>query len=146
MLVYADTNIYCRPFDDLSQLKTSLETENIFVLFDLISINKISLITSDILNFELNRTDILKQIRIKPFLDLSIKHINQTEFLKKLASKIKNQCQINPRDSIHVASAIFGKAEFFLTCDNGILKKSSCLNKNFNLNVINPIQFIGQIL
>jgi predicted nucleic acid-binding protein len=46
---------------------------------------------------------------------------------------------IASKDALHIACAIEGKAEFFLTTDKGILKKSSEI---VQLKCINPVQFI----
>lgn len=146
MQIYADTNIYCRPFDDLSQSKIALETESIFVLFESINKNKLSLTTSDILKLELLRTDPLKQIRVKSFLSLADKHVSESENIKDLAYQISKCCKISPRDALHLSSAVVGRADYFLTCDSGLLRKSDCLHKNFCLIIINPVQFVWQIL
>jgi predicted nucleic acid-binding protein len=41
-------------------------------------------------------------------------------------------------DALHIASAIEGKANFFLTTDNGILKKKHLVTK---VIILNPINF-----
>lgn len=146
MKIYADTNIYCRCFDDRSQLRIAFESESIDILFDMIKKHELILITSDILNLELSRIDPLKQIRIKPFLAMSRKHVNEILRIKDLAYKINSQCKIDPRDALHLSSAVAGNAKIFLTCDDGMLKKSECVNRNFSINVVNPIQFIQSFI
>ena len=47
---------------------------------------------------------------------------------------------IRPRDAIHLACALKGEAEYFLTCDNKLIKKSSELG--INLKIMNPLKFI----
>ena len=45
-------------------------------------------------------------------------------------------------DSLHLACAIQGKADYFLTTDNGILKKSKIIQ---GLKVIDPNNFIREV-
>lgn len=140
--VYADTNIYARPFDDYSQARIFLEGEAALLIFKTISQKKFSLITSDILKLEIERTIEPKRFQMKTFLELSDKHIFQSKEVLNLARKILKTCKISPRDAIHLSSAKMGKAKYFLTCDDDILKSKDCLEKYFTIKVINPTQFI----
>lgn len=142
MEIYADTNIYARPFDDYSQPRIFLEGEAALLIFKAISQKRFSLITSDILKLEIERTLEPKRIQMKSFLELSGKHIFQSKKVLNAARKILKTCKIPPRDAIHLASAKIGKVKYFLTCDNDILKKDYCLEKYFCLKVANPLQFI----
>ncbi len=47
---------------------------------------------------------------------------------------------IKSRDSIHLACALKGKAKYFLTCDDKLIKKASELD--INIKIINPLRFI----
>lgn len=142
MWIYADTNVFARPFDNYSQPRIALEGEACLLILKAISQNKLSLITSDILKLEIERTAIQKKIKIKSFLKFSKKNIPETEKVLDLAREILKKCKIPPRDVIHLASSKIGEAKYFLTCDDDILKKSDCLENYFSIKVLNPIQFI----
>ena len=45
-------------------------------------------------------------------------------------------------DSLHIACAIKAKAEYFITTDDGILKKSMLVK---NVRIIDPIDFIKEV-
>lgn len=47
---------------------------------------------------------------------------------------------IKPRDSMHLACALKGKVEYFLTCDDKLIRKASTLD--INIKIINPLRFI----
>ena len=47
---------------------------------------------------------------------------------------------IKPRDALHLACAIKGGADFFLTCDDKIIKKAA----DINMKVINPVMFVEE--
>lgn len=142
MWIYADTNVFARPFDDQSQPRIALESEACLLIWKIISENKLSLVTSDILKLEIERTIMPKKIKIKSFLQFSKKNISQSEKVLSLAKKISRRCKIPPRDSLHLASAKIGQAKYFLTCDDDILKKNNCLENYFSIKVLNPIQFV----
>lgn len=60
---------------------------------------------------------------MKTFLKLSKKHISQSKKVLNLAKRIVEDCKISPRDAIHLFSAKIGKAKYFLTCDDDVLKR-----------------------
>lgn len=43
------------------------------------------------------------------------------------------------KDSLHIACAVEGHSDFFLTTDKGILKKSNLLTE---IKIMNPVDFI----
>jgi hypothetical protein len=47
---------------------------------------------------------------------------------------------IKPKDALHVAAAIMGQAEYFLSTDDKLLHKLSSLS---SIIAINPLNFIG---
>jgi predicted nucleic acid-binding protein len=49
---------------------------------------------------------------------------------------------IKPKDALHVASAIIGEADCFLSTDDKLLKK---LVNNSRIRGMNPVNFIGTI-
>ena len=53
------------------------------------------------------------------------------------------ECGIKKIDSLHISSAIHAGADYFLTTDDGILKKASFIQ---GICVIDPIGFIKEVL
>lgn len=49
---------------------------------------------------------------------------------------------IDSIDALHIAFAEFGEAEYFVTCDNDIIKKASKHKDSFEIDVYNPLEFI----
>jgi len=47
---------------------------------------------------------------------------------------------IKPRDAVHLACALKGGAEYFLTCDDKLIKKASALK--IGIKIISPLRFI----
>ena len=52
------------------------------------------------------------------------------------------QSGFGKKDALHLASAISGKSDYFITVDKGILRKKHSLE---NLIILNPIEFIQHL-
>ena len=69
-----------------------------------------------------------------------------TEEIVKIAEKIHKECKVEPRDALHIASAIKGKAEYFLTCDNSVIKKAILLEKtDLSIKILNLLKFLEEV-
>ena len=140
MRIYLDMNIYNRPFDDQSQVKIRLETIAIFSIFQKIKNKELKLIWSFMIDYEnsLNPYDDVRQ-EIEMAASLAFKNITPNEAILNAAKEFESN-GIKPRDSIHLACALNGKAEYFLTCDDKLIKRASALD--MNIKIINPLRFI----
>ena|SRR3989338_2243315 len=140
MRIYLDMNIYNRPFDDQSQVKIRLETIAIFSIFQKIKNKELKLIWSFMIDYEnsLNPYDDVRQ-EIEMAASLAFKNITPDEAILNAAKEFESN-GIKPRDSIHLACALNGKAEYFLTCDDKLIKRASALD--MNIKIINPLRFI----
>lgn len=140
MRIYLDTNIYNRPFDDQPQVKIRLETIAIFSILQKIQNKELKLIWSFMIDYEnsLNPYDDVRQ-EIEMAVSLAFKNIRPDETILNAAKEFESK-GIKPRDSIHLACALNGEAEYFLTCDDKLIKRASALD--INIKVINPLRFI----
>ena len=141
MLLYLDTNIYGRPFDDQSFLKIRLESEAVLILFQLIEQStKLGIITSDILYYEIKSTNMVtKRLGMQSFLELEAKHIPQNDIIVTTAKELTTTTKLHARDALHLASSIISKATYFVTCDNHFFKKR--VLDNSPIKIISPIDF-----
>lgn len=141
--IYCDTNIYSRPFDKIISPRVYLEAQACLEIINLAKADKIILLSSDILCLEVSRSETDKKLQIQPFLDCCHKTIQETEKTRTLAKPLESGLGLKPRDALHLASAKFGKADFFLTCDDEIIRKSALLSKRKLLpKIINPVDFL----
>jgi len=142
MIVYLDTNIYCRPLDDRSQPRINLEAEACLSILRAIEKGKIKSVTSDILKLEIYHADPIKKLYTIPFLAFSSKHIKESEELKNNAQILQRRYHLKSRDVLHLASAIKAKVEFFITCDDELIQKSKKISE---IKILNPIEYLRQI-
>lgn len=140
MRIYLDMNIYNRPFDDQSQVRIRLETIAIFSILQKIKNKELTLLWSFMIDYEngLNPYDDVRQ-EIELAASLAIESVTPDESVLTAAKEFESK-GIKPRDSIHLACALNGGAEYFLTCDDKLIKRASTLD--INVKIISPLRFI----
>lgn len=143
-----NTNVYGRLYDDLKQdriLKEALDSSHIFLLATL---KFIEIKSSDVLFAELNL------IKDKPKRDIIlslIKHAVKERI--KLNSKVIEIADgifvflKDYMDSLHIAFAVIGNCQYFITCDDDIINKAQKIesflkSKGFNTNIKSPSAFL----
>ncbi len=138
--IYLDTNIYNRPFDDQEQVRIRLETIAIFSILQRIKNGEFQLLWSFMIDYEnsLNPFDDIR-LEIEKMSSLARKTIFPDDAILKTAQGFEAH-GVKPRDALHLACAIYGKAEYFLTCDDKLMKKAITPE----IRVINPTRFIEE--
>lgn len=142
MRVYLDNCSFNRPFDDQNQMRIRLESEAKLYIQTKIRQDEIELVWSYILEYE-NKQNPFEERKsaIEKWKFIAKVDINETKTLLLTAKSLVGQ-GVKPKDALHVASAIEGNADYFLTTDDKILKKLSSLAK---IKVINPVDMIKVI-
>ena len=143
MKIYLDTNVYNRPYDDQTQVRIRLETIAIFAILQLIKSKELSLVWSFLLTYEnsLNPSEDIK-MEIEKLSSLASENVDPSEDIRKKA-KDYELIGIKPRDAIHISCALNSGADYFVTCDDKILRKTDKLG--LNLLILNPIDFIKEV-
>jgi len=138
--IYFDINIYNRPFDDQSQVRIRLETIAIFSILQKIKNKELTLLWSFMIDYEnsLNPYDDVR-LEIEMAASLAGESVTPDESVLTAAKEFESK-GIKPRDSMHLACALKGKAEYFLTCDDKLIKRATTLD--INIKIINPLRFI----
>ena len=139
MKIYLDNCSFNRPFDDQSSMRIKLETEAKLFVQEKILIGKLQLIWSHILEYEnMQNPFIERRNAIIEWKKIAAEKIEGTKNVVARASEFTRN-GVKSKDALHIACAIEGKAEYFLTTDDKLLKK---LAKTKELIVINPVNFI----
>jgi predicted nucleic acid-binding protein len=100
---------------------------------------------SDILDYEIDQaTDLLKKEMIKLISSTTKGHIALNETIRKRANEIQ-KWKISSFDSLHVASAEYGKVDIFLTTDDKLLSKLRKHKKNIQCKADNPLNWIQEV-
>lgn len=142
MRVYLDNCAFNRPFDDQGQMRIRLETEAKLYVQEHIKNRDIELVWSYILDIENNQNPFEEKRRVieewKKFLCLDI--IESKKLLAKAEEFVR--IGLNAKDALHVASAIMGEADYFITTDDRLLKKMSQTDE---IKTINPVDIVEVI-
>ena len=137
--VYLDNCAYNRPFDDQTQIMIALETEAKRHIQRLITEKTIDLVYSYMSRLENDDNPYTtRKNSIDTFFKKAALYIdsNHAETTEEKASSIM-QSGIKSRDALHIACAIKGACNYFITTDKPLLRF-----KCHEIIICNPIQFL----
>jgi predicted nucleic acid-binding protein len=138
--IYLDNCCFNRPYDDQTQLKVYLETQAKLHIQSLVFEKRIDLAWSFILTFENSRNIFnAKKIAISQWEHFSSLFVEKSEKIRLMAKEIMID-GINAADAVHIACAIAGNCDFFITVDKRLLNY-----QDNRIKICNPIEFINHI-
>jgi predicted nucleic acid-binding protein len=144
-LIYLDHNCFQRGFDDPRQIRIQMEALACQEIFLRAERDRIGLVWSfmhqdeTILcpfperKYEVLRLNTLCKVRIGP-----------DEEIHKLALSFQKERRLSAKDAIHLACAFYSKADFFLTCDDQLMKQAKQLK--LAIRVMNPVDYIREVI
>ena len=142
MKIYLDNCCFNRPYDDQSRLRIRLESEAKLKIQENIRNGDIQLVWSYILDYENGKNPFReRREQIAKWRKYAVDDVLENENILRLASILLEK-GIRKMDSLHVACAIDAGADFFLTTDDGILKKASLVEQ---IHITDPIGLIKEI-
>lgn len=142
MRVYLDNCMFNRPFDDQSSIRIRLEAEAKLYIQQQIREQKLELVWSYILEFENAQNPYHeRQHAIQTWQALAVVDIEETPTLLETARDLLAQ-GIKTKDALHVASAVAGQADYFLSTDDKLLKKIQTINL---ISALNPMDYIKEL-
>ena len=152
MKVYLDTNVWCRPFDDLRQERILDEAESLNKLLLMNSAGLLKIITSEAVIAEVSLIeDIEKKEQVESLINSSaIELIQVDDQLIKLADDVKSACKLKDfMDALHIAASL-QSCTFLLTCDDELTKNASVFEANlhklgYSIKIRNPVNFLEEM-
>ena len=143
MKIYLDNCMFNRPFDEQSHIRIRLETEAKLAIQEEIRRGTYQLIWSYILDYENNKNPFQeRKEQIIKWKKYAIADVEENTDIINTAILLNNE-GLQKMDSLHIACAIFAKADYFLTTDDKVNKKASTIA---NIKIADPIDFIKQAL
>ena len=143
-LIYLDYNCFQRGFDDLQQRRIQMEALACEWIFFKAQMEQLTLAWS-FMHHDENH--------LCPFLDRQIEALRLSELctvkigpeieIYNRAKEFHQTAHLSPKDSIHVSCADFIKANYFITCDDQLLKQTYRLN--LQLEAMNPVNYLIQM-
>jgi len=142
MLPYLDNCCFNRPFDDQSQLRIHLESEAKLQIQTNIRSGLYKLVWSYMLDYENSQNPFReRREQIAKWCIYSEKDIVENSAIIKTAKMVRQQ-GIKEVDSLHLACAIEAGVDYFLTTDDGIIKKAGFVT---GVKITDPIGFIKEV-
>lgn len=139
MKLYLDNCCFNRPYDDQSSIRNRLETEAKLYIQAQILEEKYLLLWSYILDFENSQNPFGdRKKEIGKWRDYAKTHISESELIIAQAEGFL-ALNIKTKDALHLACAIAGKAQYFLTTDDKLLNKNNQIDE---IEIISPIHFV----
>ncbi len=144
MKVYLDNCCFNRPYDDQSHLRIRLESEAKLKIQEEIRTGVYKLIWSYILDYENSKNPFIeRKQQIAKWQMYAVEDIQESAKVLGLARMLQGH-GIREIDALHIACAIHAGAVFFLTTDDGILRKVTPLIPD--IRITDPIAFIKEVL
>jgi predicted nucleic acid-binding protein len=125
--VYLDTSVYNRPFDDQTQPRIWLETLALVVILQMVEAGEVRLVNSSVLRYENSRN---------PF-PLRKRWVNRCLRLAVYDQRVLEKQGLKAIDALHIACAEAAGSEYFLTCDDRVLRRYQG-----GIKVLNPVDFV----
>ena len=123
MRLYLDTSVLNRPFDDQKQPRIWLETLAFSLVLSLIEAGEAELLSSPIHTLENSRSPLpVRRLWVDRCLRLAAHRLILTDAIRNRARELANSGQ-KPLDALHLASAEAAGADWFLTCDDRLIKR-----------------------
>ena len=137
--LYLDLCVYNRPFDFQGYDRIALESNAFIYLLEKIEKENYSLVVSEALFFENNKNpNDKKKRRIFSYFKLAKENV-KIDMMDITRAKELVMLGFNEMDAIHLALAEKSKTDYFITCDDKIVKlyrKHSYLIKTKILNIL----------
>lgn len=132
--------MYNRPFDDQMQPRIWLETLSLVVILQMVEAGKVELTGSSVVEYENSRNpfSIRKQWVIR-CLGLITHSQKVNEEIRKRATILERE-GLKAIDALHVACAEATGNEYFLTCDDRVIRRYKGA-----MNVVNPVDFVFSV-
>lgn len=135
--------VYNRPFDDQSQPRIMIETQIFIMLLSMISQGRFELVNSFALGYENSKNpNIENMLKISDCLEYSTDYITFEAGILDSSMELEKY-GLAGMDAIHIACAEKAKADFFVTCDDGLIKKLERID-NIEIGYYNVIDFVSR--
>ncbi len=123
MRIYLDTCSLQRPLDDRSHARIALEAEAILTILALCEQGILDLVSSDVLNFEIQQNPYpQRKIFAKTIMAQTKECVTLTDSIIIRAKEFELQ-GIKAIDALHLASAESISVDFFCTCDDRFFRR-----------------------
>src|SRR4030042_2958815 len=143
MKLYIDLCVYNRPFDYQGQERVALETGAFIYILEKVEKGSHVLVASEALLFENNKSlDEQRKTRIASYFSLAREFVG-ADFSDMERVNVLKELGFPDIDALHVALAEKSRADYFVTCDDDIIKLYQRHKNLVKVNIISLIELIS---
>lgn len=145
--IYLDSCVYNRPFDDYQQdERIFIEAMAFYVILHLIENGQIKIINSDALIYENEQiADPERRKRVNTYLNKASDFIELSEPIIERAREII-EIGFKSLDALHITMAELSSADYFVTCDDGIIRKGKLVQDKLKVKIYGILQFLTEVI
>jgi len=108
--------------------------------------DKWRMVISDIIKYEISKIkDKEKRQNIEPILRLSKENIKLNKKILNRAEEL-NKKGIKPMDALHIASAEYSRADYFITTDTKLIERIRKRKIRVEIKIREPLEFLREVL
>jgi predicted nucleic acid-binding protein len=143
-MIYLDYNCFQRGFDDPGQVKIQIEAVACEAVFSRAEKKAIRLIWSFMHEDENRLCPFLeRKASIARLSSVCAIRLGPTREIRDLALEFQRKARLSAKDALHVACAYSAKCDYFITCDDDLVKRSARLD--IEMKVVNPVEYIREV-
>ncbi len=145
MKIYMDTCSLQRPLDDKLQPRIALEAEAVLAVLALFDTGALTLVSSDVLNYEVNRNPHpQRHAFVSEILARTTEAILLSDTIEERAIEFQRR-GFKTYDALHLASAESETVDYFCTCDDRFLRRAKA-QTDITLKIVSPLELIQEII
>lgn len=142
MRIYLDNCCFNRPFDAQGSARVRVEAEAKICVQSDIRAKRVDLVWSYILDMENDANPFEeRRMAIADWKAYAVDDVSESRELLACATALVS-IGLRPMDALHVAGAIAGDCEYFLTTDDGILSRAAGIP---DIIVVSPPEFLRRL-
>jgi predicted nucleic acid-binding protein len=131
--------------DDKSQPRIALEAEAILAILSLCERDQLSLVSSEVLSFEVERNPHPQRKAFATEVLAQAKYTIVVSEAVEQRAKTLEQDGFKPLDALHLAAAEADAVDYFCTCDDRFFKKAKA-RTDIEVRVVSPLELAQEIL
>lgn len=142
MRLYFDNNVYNRPFDDRSVPRNRIEARAVQELLGRIENGEIELVSSFVVDDEHSRLSFpARRKEVRRLMDLAQADIASHPAILERARGLR-RVGFGEGDALHLATAEYAGVDYFVTCDDKLLRKARSVETT--VNVVLPTELLEE--
>jgi predicted nucleic acid-binding protein len=143
MRLYIDLCVFNRPFDYQGEERVAFETSAFIYLLEKLEKSEHSLVISEALVYENSKNPSeQRRSRVASYFEMAKELITVDGQIVERA-KFLRDLGFSDLDALHVSSAEKSKADYFITCDDEIVRVYGRHRSSINVKVASLIEFMG---